>query len=1000
MNRWKWIAAALVMPLVAVTVMAAGPQHGRFRADTQIIDNTTYFDANSLLMFVTNTGSIAYDKTAFFGKNDGLYFPRGTNKSVIYAGGVWMGAKVDGEIRGFVSEYSNECVPGPMADGTFQSDRGRFHVYKIALGDTRESNPDYRDWPFEDGAPYVKDANGDPVRDADNNMIPLLQGDQALWCVYNDADPSAHANDAMGTSPMGVEVHQYVFGYSRAGALGQTIFVRYQIINKGGNNLEDTYISLWADPDLGDAGDDFVGCDTVLSLGYCYNDGPDNTYGDRPPAVGYDFFQGPVVATGNNNDSAWVSSKGMYLYGYKNLPMTSFNKYINGTDPHSRGQTYNYMQGLTAEGDPQSDPFGHVTTFVVAGDPVNPVAGVDWLDDASDDRRYMMSTGPFNMAPGDTQEVVAAVVVGQGTDRLNSVTELKKVDKIAQQVFDLNFNIPGPPPQPSIWAVPRDGAVQLFWGLEGDGNVQYLFGPPTDESRTEDTLQTFVMEGLNIYQGLSSSGPWTKIATYDVVDGIERIYFDLDQPNGIERVVTQYGTETGLVHDLLVSNDRIRGGNLINNRPYYFTVTAYNYDEQNARPYLISEGGEESYGTIAESFENLQGAAYVEAVPRSMTGVLSETADHTAGISDGSVLIDFIDQNMITGDDYTVDFNEDGTWNLNNETTGMTDLSDQAAQLSEMPVDGFVVRVLGPEAGIKAIVETANGSGPVDPPDNVKYSLNSTGDWYVSSDQGSNFDRLNWRGLIGISDWEFRFTAEGSEYYDYNTDELWPDRAPFEIWNIGPGTINDASDDQRVFFEIIDDDESGGWSMGDRIYVVERPYVEPLPDVAEYDFPADFHLGRVVINDNSGNGAPPTGTVIRFTTNKPNQAGDVFSFSTHAPGSVEGTVVKETVEDVAPVPNPYYNLTPLEKDQFRRELKFINLPAAKTTIRIFNLAGDLVRTLTKDDAGSAEITWDVLTEAGLPVASGLYIYYVEAEGLGSKVGKVAVFTEVEQLQQY
>ena len=66
---------------------------------------------------------------------------------------------------------------------------------------------------------------------------------------------------------------------------------------KGANTLDSSYVSVWSDPDNGGAGDDLVGVDTSLSLGYCYNaTNNDNVYGNRPPAVGYDFFQGPTVA--------------------------------------------------------------------------------------------------------------------------------------------------------------------------------------------------------------------------------------------------------------------------------------------------------------------------------------------------------------------------------------------------------------------------------------------------------------------------------------------------------------------------------------------------------------------------------------------------------------------------------------------------------------------------------------------------------------------------------
>jgi len=67
------------------------------------------------------------------------------------------------------------------------------------------------------------------------------------------------------------------------------MFVKCVIINKSNNTYDSTFVALWDDPDLGYAGDDFVGCDTTLSLGYCYNaSNTDNVYGSAPPAIGRD----------------------------------------------------------------------------------------------------------------------------------------------------------------------------------------------------------------------------------------------------------------------------------------------------------------------------------------------------------------------------------------------------------------------------------------------------------------------------------------------------------------------------------------------------------------------------------------------------------------------------------------------------------------------------------------------------------------------------------------
>jgi len=53
------------------------------------------------------------------------------------------------------------------------------------------------------------------------------------------------------------------------------------------------------------------------------------------------------------------------------------------------------------------------------------------------------------------------------------------------------------------------------------------------------------------------------------------------------------------------------------------------------------------------------------------------------------------------------------------------------------------------------------------------------------------------------------------------------------------------------------------------------------------------------------------------------------------------------------------------------------------TIRIFNLAGILVRTLVKSDV-SQFTDWDLLNENKLPVAAGMYIAYIDCGSLGPK----------------
>jgi Dockerin type I domain len=901
MNFQKLITFLLVLVFCTSIAWGAAYQSSKTQSPgiSLMVDKDTYLDINQLLCMVHNNGQFAYDDDQIFGKTDGLYFPRGTDKTVIFSAGLWIGAKVNDSLRIAAAEYSSEYTPGPMEGGTFLPDNDDFRVYKITRGDTPGSNPDYANWPSDMGA---------PVDDYNN---PYLLGDQMCWAVYNDADSSKHHNRVGTTQPLGLEIQQSTFAYERSGSIGQLIFIKYLIINEGGNTLEETYISLWNDPDLGDASDDLTGCDTTMSLGFCYNgNNEDNVYGSNPPAVGFDFLQGPIV-TGNPGDSAFY--KGEWIYGKKNLPMTSFNKYINGTDPKSAMETYNYMQGLLPNGDPVIDDQGDTTMFFVAGDPVT---GIGWLDQAAADRRFMMSTGPFTMLPGDTQEVVAAIIVGQGIDRLASITALKENDAYVKRFYYADFEIPAPPSNLTVYPRGLDGAIDLTWSNDVETYYQDFLG---------SLGEFYIFEGYNIYQGETEEGPWHKIATYDmdeyssrntfesaagenviecdeygVCDTVPRPWnFELiyewivnHQTGGLELVIAQSGSESGLVNHMLIDEDMINGGSLINDQPYYYAVTPYVINIEDVHSQDSVFAGPNFLGFLSAYIEGM--FEPVTAVPKESSGIITDTADHVSGTSDGMVIIEHLDRSSIIPGNYSVGFNPDGTWFLKRDGMYLLDnQTNQSCDYNYEIVDGIMVRVCGPDPGIDGIVEIWNQYGPVDPPDNVFWSLNSTGDWYVSSDRDGSDDyarsRFNWRHHIEWESWEFRFFMVSSEYYDFNTDELWDHEAPFEIWHF---TEDASSPDRRNNFAILDDDDSGGWSWGDRIYIMETEYSEPSPQYAEYVWDDDFRLGRVKFNDNGGiYSYPPNGTVVRFNSTKPNTYLDEFQFT------IEGAICGDANND-------------------------------------------------------------------------------------------------------
>jgi len=131
---------------------------------------------------------------------------------------------------------------------------------------------------------------------------------------------------------------------------------------------------------------------------------------------------------------------GEWRMGFRNLPMTAFSLYRCGGGPFACPgsgidggvQIYNNMQGLDTFGDPYIDPnTGLETNFCVPGDPYN---GTGWYEGAGwsgggpnpGDRYYLHTSGPFTLAPRDTQEVVYSIFMAIGSDNFHSVSKLKE----------------------------------------------------------------------------------------------------------------------------------------------------------------------------------------------------------------------------------------------------------------------------------------------------------------------------------------------------------------------------------------------------------------------------------------------------------------------------------------------------------------------------------------------------------------------------------------------
>jgi hypothetical protein len=155
-------------------------------------------------------------------------------------------------------------------------------------------------------------------------------------------------------------------------------------------------------------------------------------------------------------------------------------------------------------------------------------------------------------------------------------------------------------------------------------------------------------------------------------------------------------------------------------------------------------------------------------------------------------------------------------------------------------------------------------------------------------------------------------------------------------------------------------------------------------------------------------GLIPTTTRLRFRVNRPYAplhavsdtsnllAGEpgratnpYYTFSTKGmePIALSDTSDRKRVLDrIFVTPNPYYGYSGYEANRFDTKVRIINLPP-QATVYIYSLDGTLIRTLTKSDPNAPYLDWDIKNSAGLPIASGMYLMDVKAQGLGEVVLK-------------
>lgn len=322
------------------------------------IPDMKWFDLNHWSTPLRNDGRWGHDPTQGSGVAGGSW-PQPLKNYYIFGAGPWVGAMLPS------SETLCTFFYNPNSGGT--EGYPTLCSYWGGGGDSLDRVYKYPgDWPPPAGkfpmAPQVP------------------RSDMDMWCCFCDSNPANHISPGR---PLGIDVYLTVCGYDDSVAQ-DFFYLKYQLANSSGDSIRDAYFGMALDPDIGNATDDMVG----LILDHTYVVGQETIQVQNTGfAYDYDNYEAP--------SSSWESGTPgtvavMLLDSPDSLGLTAFKRFTLSVEPlNDSGQYlslagYNYQTGAY-------EPY-------------------DSIDTSPGDKRMLLATGPFDLAPDSVLTFWYAVI--------------------------------------------------------------------------------------------------------------------------------------------------------------------------------------------------------------------------------------------------------------------------------------------------------------------------------------------------------------------------------------------------------------------------------------------------------------------------------------------------------------------------------------------------------------------------------------------------------------
>ncbi len=579
---------------------------------------------------------------------------------------------------------------------------------------------------------------------------------------------------------------------------------------------------------------------------------------------------------------------------------------------------------------------------------------------------------------GETERFSMGLIFGMNAN------DLFRRKRTVQQIYNANYHFAKPPEKPMVKAIAGDHRVTLYW----DNKAELTF---------DAFYQKYNFEGYRIYRSTEPNFLETQIITdafgrptfrlpiaqFDLIDGVKGLH-----PIGVEGAYFFLGDDTGLQHSFIDSTVQ-------NGQTYYYAVVAYDqgFTTTTVTGEFIGIPPSETTSRIKVDingqFKTDVNTAVVTPHAPAAGYIGAKLNDYTAsGPATGTVAVDILDPDSLKNEHtYRLEFNDSTAFHVNPRPWYRVidrTSSDTIVALRRLRTDQEQTSVLR------------------------GFAININNDSLVRIDQdktGWESGNSNYVVQVGFdsryapayqprrvnypADFEFTFTAAGQGDMSFPASSFsQPIPSNIVIKNLTENT-------DHVQFIFRDNNTNATFDAGDAIFIVYGDSAGKPATVfptARKSWSVTFIKDTLIPDPKQRK--PQPGDVFRISTKKPFRTNEYVEFTTTIP-KMDVALARQDLKKVAVVPNPYVGAASWEPQttnvgRGERRIYFIHLPR-QCKIRIYTLSGHFVQEIDHNgNIDDGQEAWDLVSRDGMDIAYGVYVYQVDAPGVGTVVDKFAV----------